>query len=316
LFVGLTAGANNSSGTDNTFVGFEAGISNTAGSGNSYFGSDAGRNATGSNNAFFGPAAGYGSSGTNSGSDNTGFGHLSGFNLSSGANNSFFGVGSGQSTSGGGSNTFVGRSAGLYNSTGNDNTALGYNAGISNTSEAGNTFIGSSATGASTITNATAIGFQAQVTQSNTLILGSISGTNSATADTKVGIGVTAPQKMLSVRDGMSVDQGNANNGTVATLTFGSNSGEGIGSQRTAGGNQFGLDFYTSSTRRMSIANATGHVGIGTTLPKSRLDVNGGNVYVSSAGDGVILKSPNGVACAVLTINDTGSLIVAPITCP
>jgi hypothetical protein len=36
-------------------------------------------------------------------------------------------------------------------------------------------------------------------------------------------------------------------------LTFGVKSGEGIASKRTAGGNQYGLDFYTAFQRRLSI---------------------------------------------------------------
>jgi hypothetical protein len=52
------------------------------------------------------------------------------------------------------------------------------------------------------------------------------------------------------------VDTAGANAGTIAnTLRFAAaNGGEGIGNKRTAGGNQFGLDFYTFSTARLSIA--------------------------------------------------------------
>lgn len=71
-----------------------------------------------------------------------------------------------------------------------------------------------------------------------------------------VGIGLNAPQQQLSVAAGMNLDQNNANAGTVASaLTFGSASGEGIASKRTAGANQYGLDFYTGAINRMSIAN-------------------------------------------------------------
>ena len=71
-----------------------------------------------------------------------------------------------------------------------------------------------------------------------------------------VGIGVTDPQQMLSVYDGMNIDQHDANNGTAVNgLRFGVFSGEAIGSKRTAGGNMWGLDFYTNSVNRMSITN-------------------------------------------------------------
>lgn len=57
-------------------------------------------------------------------------------------------------------------------------------------------------------------------------------------------------------------------------LTFGSGSGEGIASKRSTGGNQYGLDFYTSFQPRMSIAQS-GNVGIGTNQPQTALHVNG-----------------------------------------
>jgi hypothetical protein len=98
----------------------------------------------------------------------------------------------------------------------------------------------------------------------------------SITSDGKVGIGTSSPQQSLSVQAGMSVDQANANAGAVSAngLTFGSNSGEGIASKRTAGGNQYGLDFYTVYASRMSITN-TGNVGIGRTPSANRLEVEG-----------------------------------------
>ena len=77
-----------------------------------------------------------------------------------------------------------------------------------------------------------------------------------------VGIGTPSPQQQLSVAAGLNIDQNNANSGSVANaLTFGSASGEGIGCKRNAGGNQFGLDFYTGSANRLSISN-NGNVAI------------------------------------------------------
>jgi hypothetical protein len=48
-------------------------------------------------------------------------------------------------------------------------------------------------------TNATAIGYQAQVEQSNAMVLGSIPGVNNGTAYVDVGIGTTMPQAPLHV---------------------------------------------------------------------------------------------------------------------
>lgn len=76
--------------------------------------------------------------------------------------------------------------------------------------------------------------------------------------------------------EGVHPDYLNQNNGDINYgLRFGAgSSGEGVASKRTAGGNQFGLDFYTSGNNRMSIGN-NGFVGINTTSPSQRLEVNG-----------------------------------------
>ena len=62
---------------------------------------------------------------------------------------------------------------------------------------------------------------------------------------------------------GISVDpEGRNTSGLTWGLTFGSTgSGEGIASKRNAGGNQWGLDFYTDFLPRLSIDNA-GRVGV------------------------------------------------------
>ncbi len=60
-----------------------------------------------------------------------------------------------------------------------------------------------------------------------------------------------------SVNDGMLIEGG---------LSFGGNSGEGIFSKRTPGGNQNGLDITTYYEPRISITN-TGNVGIRTKMP-------------------------------------------------
>ncbi len=53
------------------------------------------------------------------------------------------------------------------------------------------------------------------------------------------------------------IDPGNQNNGLlVPGLTFGGGSGEGIASKRTAGGNQYGLELYTSFQPRLTINNS------------------------------------------------------------
>jgi hypothetical protein len=96
-------------------------------------------------------------------------------------------------------------------------------------------------------------------------------------ANNRVGVGTAEPQQALSVGGSLVVDQASTNAGTITSggITFGNASGEGIGSKRTVGGNQAGLDFYTNFANRMTITNA-GRVGVGTTTPAAVLDILGG----------------------------------------
>lgn len=224
--------------SSNLFVGYSAGPS-TSGSDNAFFGTNAGlSNTTGSNNALFGFDAGF----VNNGSSNAMFGYEAGAQNTTGSYNSYFGFHTAQS------DTY-----GTYN------TALGYRADIVD-----GLFYG------------TAIGAFAQAAQPNTVILGSITGVNGATTTASTGIATQSPNQNLGVGGGITIDENSQNNGTDTTntvLAFGTNgptgmSGEAIGSQRTSsGGNQYGLDFYTLYTKRMSISNS-GNVQIFGTLSK------------------------------------------------
>ena len=114
-----------------------------------------------------------------------------------------------------------------------------------------------------------------------------------------------APQQNLSVNGGMNIDQGNLNSGsTASSLTFGSASGEGIASKRTTGGNLNGLDFYTGWTNKMSITNS-GDVGIGTTSPNYKLNING---TLSLGGGNANLDPAAGISLTAL--ENTGNLLV------
>jgi hypothetical protein len=202
LFVGTDTGAANTNGFQNTFVGFRAGRSNTIGRMNTFFGSLAGAaNQGGEANVFVGNLAGF--SNTNAGG-NAFFGSTAGFSNTSGDSNAFFGNQAGRDNQTGNANAFFGAGAGIVNLLGNRNSFFGILAGSQNTGGSSNTAIGAFAdvlAGESvSVTNATAIGADAFVTNSNSLVLGSINGINGATADTNVGIGTTAPIARLHVR--------------------------------------------------------------------------------------------------------------------
>ena len=200
-FVGQAAGLNAFSGNANNFFGWHAGFSTATGNNNAFFGDQAGSSNTASDNAFFGSGAG---STNTSGTQDSYFGINAG-NKTKGSFNSFFGAGAGQFTTTGVGNTFVGNIAGSSNTLGNNNTFFGGNTGNSITTESHIALLGDTTDGAAGITNSTAVGPNAKVTASDSLVLGSINGVNGAISDTNVGIGTTAPNSSLQVKGSMAL---------------------------------------------------------------------------------------------------------------
>jgi hypothetical protein len=98
-----------------------------------------------------------------------------------------------------------------------------------------------------------------------------------------VGVGTLIPEQNLSVNAAINLDQAAANQGTLNPgLTFGTKSGEGISSNRKAGGtNANGLDFYAGNAIRVSITQG-GNVGIGTAAPGAQLQISGGQWDVTN----------------------------------
>ena len=190
-----TSGA--STGGQNAFFGAESGRSDTTGGYNSFFGYRAGEaNTTGGGNVFAGNSAGQKNT---QGNENTFVGSEAGRENLTGSRNAFFGKYAGLNTTAS-NNVAAGYGAGVNNTGGSANIFVGTSAGASNTTESGNTFVGSNSNGAAGVSNATAIGQRALVTQSDSLVLGSINGQNGATANTNVGIGTSAPRTQLHIR--------------------------------------------------------------------------------------------------------------------
>ena len=119
-----------------------------------------------------------------SGSGSIFAGNLSG-GVATGASNTFMGYSSGSSTTTGYGNTFFGSYAGEHNVAGSQNTCIGYlTGGIGALSDLGsnNTYVGAQITSwVAGVTNATGIGYNADVTVSNTVRIGS--------AINRIGIG-------------------------------------------------------------------------------------------------------------------------------
>ncbi len=180
-FLGF-AGNATMTGNANTGSGYQALFANTTGVGNTANGTSAlYSNTVGDYNVGFGGGTLYANV---SGMRNTATGGRALYSATT-SDNTADGHAALYSTTTGGNNTAVGSAALYYNTTGSNNTAIGYEAAFDQVY--------------TTLTNATAIGANSDVTQSNALVLGSINGVNGATANTNVGIGTTAPQYTLDV---------------------------------------------------------------------------------------------------------------------
>jgi trimeric autotransporter adhesin len=192
--VGASSGSLTTDGNENCFMGISSGVYNTTGSFNEYIGSASGaNNRTGSNNVMIGKNAGYDGAGST-------------------AKNSSYGIFIGSFTgaqTAADFNIAIGHAASSYNITGNSTVAIGsYANGHSQaTNNTSCTFIGHQSgtwtgtnhatptTVANNLVNATAIGYQSQVTVSNALVLGGV-GANAV----KVGIGVNDPTNALDIK--------------------------------------------------------------------------------------------------------------------
>ena len=216
------------------------------------------------------------------GIENTTMGSEAGFS----ANNSYgtyIGYQAGRNTNGV-SNTYIGWGAGTDASvatiqTGGQNVCVGVRAGQTITTGSNNTFLGTLANASvASLSNAAAFGANAFVSQSNSLILGGINGLNTATADTKVGIGVTNPTEKLEIGNGRLRFRGFPGAGSAHGITWTNNAGTtdrafiGMETDDLIGIYNFGLGAWN-----VRVHNTTGEMGInkqpGTTLDDSRLQV-------------------------------------------
>ncbi len=259
-FFGVQAGRDNSTGTLNSFFGRAAGIGNSSGFDNSYFGAFAGQAAsTGSANSFFGVSAGF----NNTGTANSFFGRSAGFQNTTGGSNSFFGVQAGRDNSTGSFNSFFGRSAGQANSTGAFNAFFGHGAGLVNTTGSNNTFLGASTGFANTTGNTNVFigdtaGFINTTGSSNTFV-GDLAGGANTTGSKNSFFGERA---------------GNfSSTGTENTL-IGARAELGAGDLTNA--TAIGANALVSQSNSLILGD-NANVGIGTSSPAAKLQVEGGN---------------------------------------
>jgi hypothetical protein len=160
---------------------------------------------------------------------------------------------------------------------------LGYATGDNNTTGTANTYLGYNADATGTgFNNSTAIGANATVAQSNSLILGSINGINGAASDTKVGIGTNTPDSSFSVFENFLVGSSGTvqYENTVPVMNYmfksGSANADRMVIAHSPGFSTYGLqyqdvgdqfNFLGAGANKMAIELISGDVGIAIANP-------------------------------------------------
>lgn len=338
--VGQNALGNTSTGNGNTAIGYSAALTNSTGSRNTIIGYEAapGGNASGVTAVGFMAAKG-----SFNGSNIVAIGD-SALYANTQANNMAVGSQALRNLNGGNSNTAIGKRA-MYNAvsntqnvavgqsaldslnSGNLNTAVGYNTGFFSTGSS-HTLMGWNANVLiNGLSNATAIGANAAAAQSNSLILGSISGINGAGATINVGIGNNTPDARLHiVRNGSSggsylasglIVEDNAT--SYIQLSHPNTAQTGIFSGNASTTNRSGITFNADSsvnilaggnTPRMYVSNI-GNIGINESSPDARLHIvrNGSSGGTYQSESGLIMENSSIFTMQFSTPNGSPALI-------
>ncbi len=313
-----------SGGGDNAFLGFSGEFTNKSSPGD------------------FNTAVGFGALNNNGG--------CCGPNAAS--NNTATGSSALLSNTTGASNTASGFDALYNNTTGSNNTAMGYNAGsptvYEDTTGSNNTFLGASSSPGtqSALSNATAIGANAVVGQSNALVLGSIINMNGCTSpcmSTSVGIGTATPGATLDVQapsgtpapsvnfgstsnpaaftvNGTTTITGNLNiNGTCTGCGGGGGGGGTItgvtaGTGLTGGGTSGNVTLNLNTAAMNTFTGTqmfnvpTGNGIVASTSGNSNAGISGSNNSALGTGAGVAGFSVSGSGSGVVGTNSSASL--------
>ncbi len=260
----------NQYGSNNTAVGNASLYNNTSGRNTAFGNETLFLSTTGSANNAFGDRALYGNTG---GNGNIGIGQEANPTTQTGWNNIGIGFHSlGNITSAG---TRI-----LGNQTGFDNIGVGLSAGERigpNTN--GCLFLGAftSQQGAGAgLTNATAIGRYAAVSNNNSIVLGGINGINGATSNTKVGIGLTGPSSTLDVF--------NPETANIDTNVFAARTGGNVGSTWIMGSIEFYTEGYDNIgfSTKLSPLNGNGSSSLGSLLSTKYDGYRWGTLYTTT----------------------------------
>jgi hypothetical protein len=241
--------ATNGSATENTGIGNRAIQNLTTGTNNVALGSQAMRYGNGDNNTAIGSYAGNSTNTTGSGSNNVSIGNGAG-SVVSGSNNTFIGTAAGGNTISGGNNVMLGLSAGEQVYSGSSNVFIGYQAAQAATSTTSN---------------------KLYIENSNSetpLIWGDFSN-DYVNINGKLGVNNSAPSERLDVVGKTKTTTFQMTNGATNTYILQSDAnGNGTWVSPTTVSNS---NWTTSGTNQYN--SLSGNVGIGTTTPSVKLDI-------------------------------------------
>jgi YVTN family beta-propeller protein len=314
---GYRALLSNTTGTDNTSFGYQALQSITIANFCSAFGATALLSNTGNNNSAFGYQAlqsnlgagancafgGNALKSNTTGASNSAFGYNSLTSNVSSNNNAAFGT-SALSATTGANNAAFGVNSLNINTTGSGNSACGYQAGSARTTYTNCTFIGNGADASvNSLTNAIAIGANASVATSNSMVLGS--GVN-------VGIGTSSPSYLFHTLSTSTADidvggftssyTGSGTNQTSLIFLKGTNGGYVAGYN---GASNYGLKLgILSGSTKTEVMNITNYLSVGSVginkAPSAGIDLDvlgitqcGGALNVLSTGNIKLYDSTN-----------------------
>lgn len=271
--VGSATLSANITGSQNVAIGYNTLSSNTKGHGNMALGESAVRaNLTGNYNT----GIGYVSLRYTTGYNNLGLGAYAGANNTTGNNNVYIGNESAWKsgvTATGSGNVFMGYQTGI-NNTASYNVFIGYQAGLSNTSGGGNTYVGYKA------------GYAGVTAQNN-----SVFGENALLDATG------SENSAFGQRAGSSLTTGTYN--TFLGKYAGYNASQKVDATNSTA---IGYGAYTTASNQIVIGNeSVTQILCG---QDSQAEVKAGKLETTVAGEGIILKSPDGTRYKITVAND------------
>jgi hypothetical protein len=264
---------------------------------NTVVGSGALGTGTGQRNTALGRLA-LGSYSGSSFDNNTAVGYNNSSSVSTGQQNTSIGAEAMLHLTTGSANTAIGAQS-LINTTGSNNTSLGYAAGQILTSGNNNTFLGKSSNGSSaTLSNSSAIGYEATVAASNTIQLGNTSITDVKTSGTVTAGAVTYINSVGTNGQVLTTDGAGATSwatpSTIATGYSGvlpiANGGTGSATQNfvdlTTAQTIAGAKTFSDNTSVGGTLDVTGDTSVSTfdSSGATSLATGGGVVNVASSG--------------------------------